>query len=171
MARLPGRSRVKTPQPTPQNSDNVTPPKPEQTDADPVFTGPAAAGLEAIYQADSSFRTRDFLLGARSAYEMIVAAFARGDREALKPLLDTDVYESFDAAISQRDFTMERRRLSLLRLKKAEIDEAELDETGMARIMVRYDAELGDGETTMKSPRNLDIYARYAFRRSKLDPR
>ena len=145
-----GRSRVKTPQPSPHGADNVTPLNPTQQTPDPVFTGPAAAGLEAIYQADSSFRTRDFLLGARSAYEMIVSAFARGDREALKPLLDTDVYESFDAAISQREVDG-TSPFELLRLKKAEIDEAELDETGMARIMVRYDAELGDGETTRKA--------------------
>lgn len=145
-----GRSRIKTPQPSPQNADNVTPIQSEQKTPDPVFTGPAAAGLEAIYQVDSSFRTRDFLLGARSAYEMIVGAFARGDRDALKPLLDTDVYESFDAAIAQRE-TDGAAPFELLRLKKAEIDEAELDETGMARVMVRYDAELGDGETTRKA--------------------
>ena len=145
-----GRTRIKTPQPSPQNTDNVTPIHSESKTPDPVFTGPAAAGLEAIYQADSSFRTRDFLVGARSAYELIVGAFARGDRDALKPLLDTDVYESFDAAIAQRE-TDGTAPFELLRLKKAEIDEAELDETGMARVMVRYDAELGDGETTRKA--------------------
>ena len=145
-----GRSRVKTPQPPPQAGDNVTPLNPPQQTPDPVFTGPAAAGLEAIYQVDANFRTRDFLLGARSAYEMIVAAFARGDRETLKPLLDTDVYESFDAAIAQRELDGSAP-FELLRLKKAEIDEAELDDTGMARVMVRYDAELGDGETTRKA--------------------
>ena len=145
-----GRTRIKTPQPSPQNSDNVTPIHAEKKPQEPVFTGPAAAGLEAIYQADPGFRTRDFLLGARSAYEMIVAAFARGDRDALRPLLDTAVFESFDAAITQRE-TDGTAPFELLRLRKAEIDEAELDQTGIARIMVRYDAELGDGETTRKA--------------------
>ena len=145
-----GRTRIKTPQPSPQNPDNVTPLHPEKPQQEPVFTGPAAAGLEAIYQADSTFATRDFLLGARSAYELIVAAFARGDRDALKPLLDTDVYESFDGAIAQREED-NTAPFELLRLKKAEIDEAELDEVGVARVMVRYDAELGDGETTRRA--------------------
>jgi len=145
-----GRTRIKTPQPSPQNPDNVTLLHPEKTQQEPVFTGPAAGGLEAIYQADSTFATRDFLLGARSAYELIVAAFARGDRDALKPLLDTDVYESFDAAIAQREVD-NTAPFELLRLKKAEIDEAELDEAGIARVMVRYDAELGDGETTRRA--------------------
>ena len=145
-----GRTRVKTPQPTPQTSDNVTPLRPEQPANEPIFTGPAAAGLEAIYRADNSFNEREFMMGARSAYEMIVAAFARGDRDALKPLLDTDVYEAWDAAIAAREESGESP-FELLRVKKAEIDEADLDGTGMARIMVRYDAELGDGETTRKA--------------------
>ena len=145
-----GRTRNKIPQPSPHGTDNVTELRPEQTPQAPVFTGPAAAGLEAIYEADNSFNTRDFLLGARSAYEMIVAAFGRGDRAALKPLLDTDVYEAWDAAITNREETGEAP-FELLRVKKAEIDEADLDSTGMARVMVRYDAELGDGETTRKA--------------------
>jgi len=134
-----GRSRIKTPQPSPQSVDNVTPLNPEKASSEPIFTGPAAAGLEAIYRADNSFNTRDFLLGARSAYEMIVAAFARGDRNALEPLLDTDVYEAWDAAISAREAGGESP-FELLRVKKVEIDEADLDGTGMARVMVRYDA-------------------------------
>ena len=145
-----GRTRKKVPQPSPLGSDNVTPLNPEQPSNEPIFTGPAAAGLEAIYRADNSFNTRDFLVGARGAYEMIVAAFAKGDREALQPLLDTDVYEAWDAAIAAREQSGEAP-FELLRIKKAEIDEADLDGTGMARVMVRYDAELGDGETTRRA--------------------
>ena len=111
----------------------------------PVFTGPAAGGLEEIYNADNSFSTSDFLQGAKAAYQMIVAAFARGDRDALRPLLDDDVYEAWDAAISAR--SPGEKTFELLRIKRAEIDSAELDGR-MARIMIRYEAELGDGETT-----------------------
>jgi len=145
-----GRQRNKMPQPSPIGADNVTPMHPEQPSNEPIFTGPAAAGLEAIYRADNSFNTRDFLVGARSAYEMIVSAFARGDRAALKPLLDTDVYEAWDAAIAARDQSGEAP-FELLRIKKSEIDEADLDGSGVARVMVRYDAELGDGETTRRA--------------------
>ena len=122
-----------------------------------IFTGPAAAGLTAIYEADHSFNMREFLLGARSAYEMIVAAFARGDREALKPLLDDDVYEAWDAAITKRE-AEESAAYELLRLKKVEIDDAELD-GDTARIMVRYDAELGDGTRTRRA-RELWVFKR-----------
>lgn len=112
----------------------------------PSFTGPAAGGLEEIYNVDQSFTAEDFLRGAKAAYTMIVGAYARGDRAALRPLLDDDVYQAWDAAITERDASGERA-FELLRIKRAEIDRAEL-EGSLARISVRYDAELGDGETT-----------------------
>src|SRR3954471_5535186 len=44
---------------------------------------PLAAGLDAIAAADSTFDPRHFLTGARAAYEMIVTAYASGDRRSL----------------------------------------------------------------------------------------
>lgn len=112
----------------------------------PVFTGPAAGGLEEIYNADSSFSAEEFLRGAKAAYTMIVGAYSRGDRAALRPLLDDDVYEAWDAAIKARE-TSSDRAFELLRIKRAEIDRADLD-AGIARVSVRYEADLGDGEVT-----------------------
>jgi predicted lipid-binding transport protein (Tim44 family) len=115
----------------------------------PTFTGPAAAGLEAIHNADPAFDPRTFLQGARSAYEMIVTAFGNGDREALRPLLDDDVYEAWDEAIAARE-TDGEDGMQLLRLRKAEIVEASLDEDGVARVAVEFESELGDGERTTR---------------------
>ncbi len=70
--------------------------RPEQRAEPEIFTGQAAAGLTMIREADPAFDRREFLMGAKAAYEMIVAAYARGDRDALKPLLDDDVYEAWD---------------------------------------------------------------------------
>jgi predicted lipid-binding transport protein (Tim44 family) len=145
----PDEASIRTKAPAEETSPegNVTelhPPEPG-----PVFTGPAAAGLTAIHAADNSFTTRDFLMGAKGAYEMIVGAFAKGDREALKPLLDDDVYEAWDAAIEKREADG-TAAYELLRLKKLEIDDAEVEDD-MARITVRYDAELGDGERTRRA--------------------
>ncbi len=116
----------------------------------PTFTGPAAAGLEAIYLGDNSFEPREFLRGARAAYEIIVGAFARGDRKALKPMLDTDVYEAWDAAITERE-QAGTQGMTLLRIRSAEITDASLDTDGMARVAVQFDSELGDGEATTKA--------------------
>lgn len=112
----------------------------------PAFVGPAAAGLEAIYAADKTFDPDTFTKGARSAYEMILSAFARGDRKALKPLLDDDVYEPWVEAIEARE-QANIDPYELLRIRKLDIDDAELDGT-IARVMIRYEAELGDGVNT-----------------------
>lgn len=112
----------------------------------PAFTGPAAKGLEDIYNADNSFEPDQFKRGAREAYKIIITAFAEGDRNALKPLLDDDVYEAWDEAITQRERSGVEP-YNLLRVRKLEIDDAEL-EGQTARVMIRYEAELGDGENT-----------------------
>ncbi|MEZ5946065.1 MAG: Tim44/TimA family putative adaptor protein [Hyphomonas sp.] len=109
----------------------------------PVFTGPAAAGLEEIYNLDRSFTTSGFMQGARAAYQIIVSAFARGDKAALRPMLDDDVYEAWEQAIDAR--ASGEAAFELLRIKKAEIESADLDGS-VARVSVRYEAELGDGE-------------------------
>jgi len=60
--------------------------------------------------------------------------------------LDDDVYEAWDAAITAREENKEAA-FDLLRIRKVEVEDAELDGT-MARIMMRFESELGDGETT-----------------------
>src|SRR5690242_17233512 len=54
-----------------------------------------AAGLERIHTADPGFEPAQFLEGARFAFEMIVGAFAAGDKARLRPLLSDDVYQPF----------------------------------------------------------------------------
>lgn len=141
-----GRARTEAPAPRPVSE---APKQRAETNLRPAFTGPAAAGLEAIHGADPSFNPHEFLQGARGAYEMLANAFARGDRETLKPWLDTDVYEAWDAAIAHREKTGEEAP-QLLRIRHSEIEEASLD-PDMARITVRFEAELGDGDLTRKS--------------------
>ena len=110
---------------------------------------PLARGLDAVSSADRTFDPKGFLAGAGQAYEMIVTAFAQGDRETLKPWLDTDVYEAWDGAIAEREKTGEEAP-QLLRIRHSEIEEARLD-GDMARITVRFEAELGDGDMTRRS--------------------
>lgn len=145
-----GRSRVREPSGVPDQNQAGQQPvadEPLQREVDePRFTGPAAGGLEDIYRMDPSFDPRTFLQGARAAYEMIVEAFANGERDVLRPLLDDDVYEAWDAAIDAREAN-QTEPWRLLRLKKSEIDDASL-ESDIARVTVLYEAELGDGEKT-----------------------
>ena len=80
---------------------------------------PLAHGLDAIAAQDSSFDPRHFLSGSRSAYEMIVLAFANGDRRALKDLLSPEVYDSFEAAIKEREKQEQKTETRFVSIDKA----------------------------------------------------
>src|SRR6202161_1341034 len=86
---------------------------------------PLAHGLDAIAALDSSFDPRHFLSGARSAYEMIVLAFANGDRRALRDLLSFEVYESFEAVIKDREKHEQKTETRFVSIDKAELVGAE----------------------------------------------
>jgi predicted lipid-binding transport protein (Tim44 family) len=96
-----------------------------------------AAGLERIRAAEPSFDPAHFLEGARIAFEMIVNAFAGGDKERLRPLLNDDVYKPFAAAIDERNAAGETLETRILRIKRLDIVEAGL--VGRtARITVKF---------------------------------
>lgn len=100
-----------------------------------------AQGLDAVVQKDASFDPRHFLSGARSAYEMIVLAFANGDRRALRDLLSSEVYESFDAAIKDREKHEQKTETRFVSIDKAELVGAEQrDRT--AQLTVRFVSQM-----------------------------
>ncbi len=100
-----------------------------------------AQGLDAITAQDSSFDPRHFLSGARSAYEMIVLAFANGDRRALKDLLSSEVYESFDAAIKDRERQERKTETRFVSVDKAEVVGAEARDRA-AHLTVRFVSQM-----------------------------
>jgi predicted lipid-binding transport protein (Tim44 family) len=100
-----------------------------------------AQGLDAIVEKDSTFDPRHFISGARGAYEMIVLAFANGDRRALKDLLSTDVYESFEAAIKDRERHEQKTETRFVSIDKAEIVNAEARDRS-AQLTVRFVSQM-----------------------------
>jgi predicted lipid-binding transport protein (Tim44 family) len=97
--------------------------------------------LQAVAAADKSFDPARFLAGARQAYEIIVTAFADGDRRALKPLLSREVNVGFVAAIAEREKKEQKIDFKFVGVQKAEITEAGLrDQT--AQITVRFVSSL-----------------------------
>jgi predicted lipid-binding transport protein (Tim44 family) len=83
-------------------------------------------GLRAIRDADPTFDPKTFVEGAKMAYEMIVMAYADGDRKTLKNLLSREVYDGFVAAISDREKRSEKIQSSFVGIEKAEIVSAEM---------------------------------------------
>ncbi|WP_336278767.1 Tim44/TimA family putative adaptor protein [Bartonella sp. CB175] len=85
-------------------------------------------GLRAIRQGDPNFSPQSFIKGAQIAYEMIVTAFAKGDRDQLKMLLSHDVFESFCAAIDRREENNERVEFTFVGINKIEFVAAKMQE-------------------------------------------
>jgi len=105
--------------------------------SDPAIT----EGLLEIAKLDSAFDPAAFLSGAGTAYEMIVSAFAEGNRRMLKDLLGKDVYDGFTAAIADRESREETVDQQFVGIKKAEMLEAEV-KNGIASITIRFASEL-----------------------------
>ena len=68
---------------------------------------------------------KQFIQGAKVAYETIVTSFARGDKKTLKPLLNQEIYQSFSDEIDKRDKGKEKSELTFVVLKSAEIQNFE----------------------------------------------
>ena len=100
-----------------------------------------AAGLDAIARDDRSFDAKEFIRGARAAYEMIVTAFAEGDRRTLKNLLSREVYDGFDAAIRDRESKGEKAETRFVSIDRADIIGAEL-RARTAQVTVRFVSQL-----------------------------
>lgn len=98
-------------------------------------------GLMAIAAASPDFDPDHFLSGARMAYEMIVTAFADGDRATLQNLLDAEVFDGFVSAIDDRESREEHVESTFVGIESAKISGAEL-ESSTVRIAVRFVSEL-----------------------------
>lgn len=83
-------------------------------------------GLRAIKDADPSFDPVGFVDGAKLAYEMIVIAYADGDRRTLKNLLSKEVYDGFVAAIDEREKRSEKIESSFVGIDAISIVGAEM---------------------------------------------
>jgi predicted lipid-binding transport protein (Tim44 family) len=95
-----------------------------------------AGGIAQITATDPGFEASGFLDGARGAFELILDAFARGDKKALRPLLADDTYRSFSAAIDEREAAGESLETRIDKLKDIDIVEAGKDGRA-ARVTVK----------------------------------
>ncbi|MEA2875712.1 MAG: hypothetical protein QOF14_908 [Hyphomicrobiales bacterium] len=140
----------------PSTNDNVVslPPRPTDAAAAPADVAPAerwkgiaepgsaaAVGLDAVLAQDPSFDPKSFIAGARAAYEMIVTAYAQGDRRSLKNLLSKDVYDGFESAIKDRESRGEKAETRFVSIDKADITGADV-KGKTAQVTVRFVSQL-----------------------------
>jgi predicted lipid-binding transport protein (Tim44 family) len=102
---------------------------------------PVAQGLDEIARIEPDFDARGFVEGAKQAYEMIVTAFAQGDRKTLKNLLSKDVYEGFDRAIAEREKRGEKVETTFVSIDRAEIVGVDV-RTRVAQVTIRFLSKL-----------------------------
>ena len=133
---LPGRAAAESPQKPMETSEPT-----ERWKGIAEAGSAVATGLDAIVRDDKTFDAKHFVAGARAAYEMIVLAYAEGDRRSLKNLLSRDVYEGFEAAIRERENKGETVETRFVAIDKSDITATEL-RARTAQITVRFVSQL-----------------------------
>ena len=98
-------------------------------------------GLDQIAAADRSFSGPAFVEGAKKAYEMIVEAFAKGDRDTLRNLLSTEVFDSFAGEIAARQQRGETAEAHVVSIDAATVEDAKV-ELRKAQITLRFVVKL-----------------------------
>jgi predicted lipid-binding transport protein (Tim44 family) len=124
--------------------------------ADLAYLPTAGPGVRALLAADPSFDVARFLEGAKSAYQMVLEAYWKGDAAGLRPYVDDHVYETFSSAIEQREkegLVLDNR---LVNVEQALITAASA-ERDVAVVTVRFEADIAavtrnkDGEVVAGS--------------------
>lgn len=103
--------------------------------------GVALSGLAAVKAKDPTFDIARFLGGSRNAYEMIVKAYAAGDRAQLRDLLGPSVMAAFDTGIAQREAEGRTETVEFMHPPRADLEKAEVSGADLARVTVRFLAE------------------------------
>ena len=119
--------------------------RPKETESDAlelseIKNPEVSASLSGITAIDPAFSAREFLRGAKIAFEMVFDAFAKDDRATLRGLLADDVYKGFEKELDARAGREDRTETTLVSVVPQEITEAALDKT-TARITVRFATE------------------------------
>jgi predicted lipid-binding transport protein (Tim44 family) len=128
-------------EPTPVRSPEVPPVAADRWKGVAETGSSTATGLDAIVAAEPSFDVQHFISGARTAYEMVVTAFAEGDRRQLRSLLSREVFDGFDAAISERERRGETAETRFVSIDGANVTAAEL-RGRIAQVTMRFVSKL-----------------------------
>lgn len=82
--------------------------------------------LKKIKETFPSFDLVDFMQKAPRAFEYIAAAFAKGNKTDLKPLLSPEIYASFEKVINERKERGETAEFNLIGFKTIRLSKAEM---------------------------------------------
>jgi predicted lipid-binding transport protein (Tim44 family) len=97
-------------------------------------------GIAEIARADRTFDISRFIGNVQDAFVMIVEAFAAGDRETLRDLLEPQVYGAFDKAIQERESAGQVLSTEIHAVRKIEFLKATADQRETV-ISIRFVAD------------------------------
>ncbi len=121
------------------------------------------AGLAAVKARDPSFDVGKFLDGSRAAYQMIVKAFAAGDRDTLKGLLAPQVMDRFEGAMAAREADGRSESIEFVHPPRVDVEESHV-EGDTAHVRVRFLGEFtsraraADGTETSEERRTAETW-------------
>ena len=115
--------------------------------------------LENVYNQVSSFNHKVFLEGAKKAFEIIITAFNKGDKNTLKNLVSKDVYSAFESAIDSGSNNPSSQFYSIV---IDSIEDAKV-ENGKITISVNFISEqiLSENEESILKNKDTWVFEKY----------
>ncbi|MEO5809161.1 MAG: Tim44/TimA family putative adaptor protein [Sphingomicrobium sp.] len=108
---------------------------------DLAYLPTAGPGVRALLAADAQFDVARFLEGAKAAYRMILESYWSGDLAAMKPHVDAHVFDTFAAAVAEREKQGLKLDNRLVLVEQAVISGAEVSKAE-ALVTVRFEADI-----------------------------
>ena len=100
-----------------------------------------SSGLESLRKVQPELSIRHFLDGAKSAHELILMAFSKGDKKSLKPLLSQSVYDSFEKAIDSDNAASNTKIFKFVGINSATLHSVEVEKKTVA-LGVKFESEI-----------------------------
>lgn len=134
---------------------------------------PVSTNARVLRDADPEFDEKEYLAGARGAYEMIVEAFAAGDLRSIRSFLSESVYDAFKRAVVAREEAGHKADIKFVGIEHAAIVDSDVDGGVMTavteftsnQVRVTRNAE---GEVVEGDPNRIDLVKdRWTFERDR----
>ena len=117
-----------------------TTPAPEKKEDMSERYGKLGEAFTAMRNIDREFAPDEFIQGARAAYEMVIEAFSKRDRDTLKMLLSDDIFKSFDLSMKDAEEANRFPDTTLVAITKAEFADAKV-KGNVATITIDFESE------------------------------
>jgi predicted lipid-binding transport protein (Tim44 family) len=145
-------------------------PEPKAAEPDKPLP-PVSKQAEPLRAADPAFDEKEFLAGARVAYEMIIEAFNAGDLKSVRRYLGPSVFNAFKSAAAEREQQGHVSDVKFIGIDKAEIVTSDARDGALSAVIAFVSDQVRvtrdkNGETVAGDPNRIDrVVDRWTFTR------